>query len=89
VIYHFDQKAKAGEIPGFSGAAQLYRDRYHMNNVGRYIAGLSMFSCILGIDPRDVSDFEAYPPNENWPSDRVLTGIQKKLIRQVIAEVLE
>jgi hypothetical protein len=89
VIYHFDQKAKAGEIPEFSGAGELYRDRYHMNNVGRYMAGLTMFSGILGIDPRRVPDFEAYPPSENWPSDRVLTGIQKKLIRQVIAEVLE
>jgi hypothetical protein len=89
VIYQFDRKAKAGEIPGFSGAGQLYRDRYHMNNVGRYLAGLTMFSCVLGVDPRDVPDFEAYPPSENWPSDRVLGDEQKTLIRQVIAEVLE
>lgn len=89
VIYYFDRKAKAGEIPGFSGAGELYRDRYHMNNVGRYMAGLSMFSSILGIDPRDVPDFEAYPHSENWPSDRVLTDEQKILIREIIAEALE
>ena len=61
----------------------------HMNNVGRYIAGLSMFSCILGIDPREVPDFQAYPPSENWPSDRVLTDKQKRVIRQVISEVID
>jgi len=89
VMYHFDRKAKAGEIPGFTGAGELYRDKWHLNNVGRYMAGLSMFSTILGIDPNEVSGFEAYPVSEDWPSDRVLTDEQLKVIRELISEVLD
>jgi len=89
VLYHFDRKAKAGEIPGFSGAGELYRDKWHLNNVGRYMAGLTMFSSIMGIDPNDVPDFDAYPVDESWPSDRALTDEQKRLIRELIAEVLK
>ncbi len=51
VLYHFDRKAKSGEFPGFTGAGELYRDASHMNNVGRYIAGLTVFSQIFRIDP--------------------------------------
>jgi len=87
VMYHFDQKAKSGLIPGFSGAGELYRDRWHLNNVGRYMAGLSMFSAILGMDPDQVSDFDAYPPSEDWPGDRELTAELKKAIREVLTEV--
>ena len=88
VMYQFDQKAKSGRIPGFSGAGALYRDRLHLNNVGRYIAGLTMFSSIFGIDPRGIPDFDAYPTSEDWPSDRELTGELKQAIQELIAEVL-
>jgi len=53
------------------------------------MAGLTMFSSIMGIDPNDVPDFDAYPVDESWPSDRALTDEQKRLIRELIAEVLK
>lgn len=60
VLYHFDQKAKSGEVPGFSGSGELYRDAWHMNNVGRFIAGLTVFSQIFRIDPVGIPDFKSY-----------------------------
>lgn len=87
VLYLFDQKAKEGQIPGFSGAGDLYRDAWHLNNIGRYIAGLTVFTTIFGIDPNDIPDFKAYPSSESWPSDRVLTSEQKKIVHSIISEV--
>ena len=89
VLYHFDQKARSGEVPGFSGSGELYRDAWHLNNVGRYIAGLTVFSQILRIDPVGIPDFESYYTSDKWPSDRELTSKQKELIRRIISEVLD
>ena len=88
VLYHFDQKAKAGKIPGFSGAGELYRDVAHMNNVGRYIAGLTVFSQIFRINPIDVPGFNSYQTSDKWPSDKVLSPKQKEIIREIISDVL-
>jgi hypothetical protein len=88
VLYHFDQKAKSGEIPGFSGSGELYRDAWHMNNVGRFIAGLTVFSQIFRIDPVGIPDFESYQTSDQWPSDRELTSEQKEVIKKIISEVL-
>ncbi len=88
VLYHFDKKARSGEVPGYSGAGELYRDAWHLNNVGRYIAGLTVFSQIFRIDPVGIPDFESYQISDRWPSDRVLTSKQKVVIRKIISEVL-
>jgi hypothetical protein len=88
VLYDFDQKAKSGELPGFSGSGELYRDAAHMNNVGRYIAGLTVFSQIFRIDPVVIPDFISYQTADKWPSDRELTSKQKEVIRKIISEVL-
>jgi len=48
VLQAFHLEAEAGLIPGFTGAGDLYRDRYHMNNVGHYIAAATTYSVITG-----------------------------------------
>lgn len=88
VLYHFDQRAKSGEVPGFSGAGELYRDAWHMNNVGRFIAGLTVFAQIFRIDPAGIPDVESYQVSDRWPSDRELTPEQKDIIRNIISDVL-
>jgi len=88
VLYHFDLKAKSGEIPGFSGSGELYRDAWHLNNVGRYIAGLTFFAQIFRIDPAGIPDFKSYRTSDQWPSDRELTLKQKEVMRAMISEVL-
>ena len=88
VLYHFDRKAKSGEVPGFSGTGDLYRDTWHMNNVGRYIGGLTVFSQIFRIDPTSIPDFESYHLSDKWPSDRELISRQKEVIKKIISEVL-
>ena len=88
VLYRFDQKARSGDLPGFAGAGDLYRDAWHMNNVGRYIAGLTVFSRVFGLDPASIPEINAYPKSDQWPGDRELTTEQEQLIRGIISEVL-
>jgi hypothetical protein len=89
VLYHFDRLARSGAFPGYTGAGELYRDAWHLNNAGRYIAGLTVFAQVLRIDPEQIPDFDAYHPSDQWPGDRDLTPEQKDLIREIISEVLE
>ncbi len=88
VFYHFDQMAKSGKIPGFTGAGELYRDEAHMNNVGRYIAGLTVFSQIFQINPIGIPYFISYRMSDKWTSDRELTLEQKKIIQKIVLETL-
>lgn len=88
VLYVFDRKAKSGLVPGYSGSGELYRDAWHLNNVGRYIAGLTVFAQIFRIDPVGIPDFESYFTSDQWSSDRELTSRQKEVIRKIISEVL-
>jgi hypothetical protein len=88
VLYRFDQQARSGAIPGFSGAGELYRDAWHMNNVGRLIAGLTVFCQLFQIDPVSIPAIDAYHSSDRWPGDRELTTGQEQLIRGIISEVL-
>ena len=88
VLYHFDKKAKSGQVPGYSGSGELYRDAWHLNNVGRYIAGLTVFSQIFRIDPVEIPDFGSYQMSDRWSSDRELTSKQKVVIKKIISEAL-
>jgi hypothetical protein len=89
VLYHFDRQARAGGVPGFSGAGELYRDAWHLNNVGRYVAGLTVFSQIFRIDPFMIPAIDAYHTSDHWPSDRDLTEEQRGVIRGIISEALD
>lgn len=89
VLYHFDQQARSGKVPGFSGAGQLYRDAWHLNNVGRYIAGMTVFSQIFCINPLEIPVIDAYHTSDQWPCDRDLTKEQRSVIRGIISETLD
>jgi hypothetical protein len=51
VLYHFDLRARAGQIPGYTNAYQLYTDHVHLNNLGAYISGCTTFATLTGQDP--------------------------------------
>lgn len=51
VVYELDCRMRAGKIPGYKNAADLYRDVVHMNHVGRFTAGVTTFATIFGQDP--------------------------------------
>lgn len=52
VMYELEQRMKAGEVPGYATVHELYADNVHLANTGEYVAGLTMFTTLTGIDPR-------------------------------------
>jgi len=51
VIFELDRLARAGELPGYKHAHDLYRDRYHLNHVGHFVAGVTTFATIFQQNP--------------------------------------
>jgi hypothetical protein len=52
VMYEFNRRAGLGQISGYSDAWALYSDGIHLNNVGSYLAGLTMYFTLYKRDPR-------------------------------------
>lgn len=50
VLAELDRMAEAGEVPGYASAKHLYRDRVHLNHVGRFIAGTTVFTTLFDQD---------------------------------------
>lgn len=51
VLYAIDAKMRAGEIPGFSGVASLYRDDNHLNDLGCHLAAATAYSTMFAQSP--------------------------------------
>ncbi|MCE5347259.1 MAG: hypothetical protein LLG13_13365 [Bacteroidales bacterium] len=88
VFYLFNESAQKGLIPGFTSASELYRDRWHLNNVGRYIASLTVYCIAIKKDPLIIKDFSGFAPSSSWPSDRNISSEQKVIFRSIISQVI-
>ncbi len=51
VLAEVDQRMRAGQIPGFSGVDEIYRDDVHMTNFGRFIASNTYLATLFEEDP--------------------------------------
>ena len=52
ILHDLDQRLQAGDVPGLTGLAQLYRDDIHLSNdLGRFVAGLTTFATLYATDP--------------------------------------
>lgn len=52
VLSELDRRFRAGEFPGFNKVDDLYRDDVHMNNVGKYVVGLTILAALMDYDVR-------------------------------------
>lgn len=90
VMEAFHLRAVNGDIPGFTGAGGLYRDRYHMNNVGHFIAALTAYCVITGNLASDLGSVAIPGFAENTEVDHEITEELRleifKLVDSVIAE---
>lgn len=51
VLAELDRRMTLGEIPGFAGVEDLYRDDLHMNNLGWFAASNAVLSTLFRFDP--------------------------------------
>lgn len=53
VLFQLDAKLRAGDVPGLSTIADLYRDDIHLSyDLGRFVAGVTTYATIHARDPR-------------------------------------
>jgi hypothetical protein len=88
VFYNFHESAKKGLVPGFSGAGELYRDKWHLNNVGRYIASLTSFCVVFNHNPLTIGDFKGFNKSSNSLSDKEITPELKGVIKAIISQTI-
>ena len=63
VLYELDQRMKAGKVPGFHGAGDLYKDYIHLTDVGWYAVRYTFYATLYREDPRGLpEDLAATPP---------------------------
>ena len=54
VLYELDRRFGASAVPEADDVTDLYRDQLHLNNAGRFVAGLTTYATIYGADPSGV-----------------------------------
>jgi hypothetical protein len=89
---HFRQNhhaAQTGQITGFSGAGELYRDALHMNNVGRFLAGTTVFATLFGSDRLLPLLHNGYTESYIPAMDRTLTDEQKNQILALVSTTID
>lgn len=87
VLNSFHISAQKGLIQGYSGAGDLYEDQWHLNNVGRYIASLTVFCRVFNRNPIDINDFVGFTPTKTL--DKVISKEQKVIFRKIISQILD
>lgn len=60
VFAELDRSFRSGDYSGFNCAGELYRDDVHLNNVGKYVAGLTVFAAVAGDLPESMEVPTAY-----------------------------
>ena len=54
-MFELNKQMLAGELPGFKGIYDVYKDAIHLTNNGRYIVGCTFYATIYKTDPKDFS----------------------------------
>lgn len=85
----FHHAAQKGQITGFNGAGELYRDALHMNNVGRFLAGSTVFATLFGMDKLLPLLHDGYTQSYIPAMDRTLTDEQKGQILALVSAGVE
>jgi hypothetical protein len=63
MLYELDQRMKAGKVPGFANAGELYADSIHLNDAGNYAVRCVFFATLYGENPKGLAAApDAKPP---------------------------
>lgn len=87
VMYEFNIRAQAGQIPGFTSVNQLYSDGIHLNNVGAFLVASTFYATIYKADPRYIS-YSSYDVISG-SGDRDITDAMARAIQDCVWAVVQ
>lgn len=85
VLDAFHQRAADGHILGYVGAGGLYRDQFHMNDVGHFIAALTTYCVITGNSASDLGTgpIPGFAVTNADPDDEVARNLRLEIANLV------
>lgn len=79
VMFALDKMMQAGEVPGYKGIYEVYKDAIHLTDAGSYIVGCTFYATIFKKDPM------GFPGEPYKVSDPRLMSVVQKVVWQVIS----
>jgi hypothetical protein len=88
VLAELDRRFRAGDYPPFTKVDGFYRDITHLNNAGRYVAGLTILAALFDYDVRKLG----IPPDRYMSSIGNFIEIDSELadyLQEIVWEVVQ
>ncbi len=82
----FDEKVKAGLVPGVDDLFQLWADGTHVNNFGSYIVGMTFYATLFRDNPVGLP-IGGYQGDPELPYTWVITPEQARVVQETAWEV--
>ncbi len=89
VLFRLDELMRAGKVEGYTSAHDLYRDDVHLTHeLGRYVAGLTVFATLYGEVPKGlVKPKGTYrKAGKDWPLPKPLRDAVHRVVWEVVTK---
>ncbi|MBI5833954.1 MAG: hypothetical protein HZB16_16800 [Armatimonadetes bacterium] len=80
VLLELDRRFRAGDMPGFKGAYDLYKDAIHLTNAGSYVVGATFYATLLRRDPK------GFPTEPYKVTDARFAELVQQVVWKVVSE---
>lgn len=78
VMFELDKMMQSGELPGYKGIYDVYKDAIHLTDAGSYIVGCTFYATVFKKDPK------GFPGEPYKVSDSKLMAVVQKVVWQVV-----
>ncbi len=83
VFYQLGKRAEKGEVSGYAQVSAFFRDKDHMNEMGRYVAGITVWSSVFARDPMGLTRPDGYYNADELP---LLYPVLQETVRGVLTQ---
>lgn len=80
VMFELDKRMQAGDLPGYKGIYDIYKDAVHLTDTGAYMVGCTFYATFFKKDPKD---FPGEPYNV---SDKKMISLIQQTVWQIVSK---
>jgi len=79
VMFELDKRMQSGDLPGYKGIYDVYKDAIHLTDAGAYIVGCTFYSTLFRKDP------QGFPGEPYHVSDPKLMALVQETVWRVVS----